>query len=166
MQFAGNKTCDKCGLEFPVREKEAAVASKKSITIKPTQHQVAETYYKRNKGRDGKKDTLLVRYRLHVSDTEDLVGGAKRWATEWICIEHEGWARSKAAQWWNARSNMQCPETIDECLLLIDDGAMAEVKEITLKRDGKWDRIVDYRIGEKPPAWEMDFDSMDDDCPF
>jgi DNA repair protein RadD len=163
VQHAALRTCISCGLEFPVRQKDPAFATKESITIKPTQHRVAETFYKLNKGKDGKSDTLMVRYRLHVDDNEKLTA-TKRWASEWICIEHDGWARGKAAQWWSRRSKFPCPDTIIEALAVIDNGGVAEVTEVTLKKDGKWDRITDYRFGALPDTFAINYDL--DDAPF
>jgi DNA repair protein RadD len=40
--------------------------------------------------------------------------------SEWICFEHTGYAREKAAAWWRARSTAPVPDTITAALAAID----------------------------------------------
>ena len=41
--------------------------------------------------------------------------------TEWVCFEHEGYQRRKAASWWRERApELEVPESVDEALLLAD----------------------------------------------
>ena len=165
VQHASRKTCINCDLEFPAAKKEPAFASKKSITVKSEEYLVASTHYKRHKGRDGKKDTLLVRYRLHEDKSADLTT-TRRWAQEWICLEHDpdNFARKKAEQWWRERSAYHTPTTIDEAIAIAENGGIADVRSITVRPDGKYDRIVGHKVGHKPPPVPIDLDL--DDAPF
>lgn len=71
--------------------------------------------------------------------------------SEWICIEHDGWARHKAYQWWTRRSSVPCPKTAAEAVALAARGALAEPTGIRVKRisDEPFPRIVGYTLGEK-----------------
>ena len=160
---ASAKTCPSCGLKFPEREKNL-VSSKASITVKATRHVVVHEDMKMWRGKetgeldkDGRKlrkpDTLLVQYKLKVDD-EELIGQRKRWAREWVCIEHKGYAREKAENWWNKRSSLPCPESIQEVLAYFDAGALAKTLEIELRPDGKFDRITKHTVGEKPSSFD------------
>ena len=104
--------------------------------------------------------------------------------SEWICLEHTGYARSKAENWWRLRSNAPIPDTIEDAVALGKSGALAETKSITVRKAcGKeeFDRIVDYSLGPIPdyrePGWDEDEDDTveyapafpgldEDDIPF
>lgn len=40
--------------------------------------------------------------------------------SEWICLEHEGYAGKKARDWWRERALEEPPETIEEAMLNVD----------------------------------------------
>ena len=45
--------------------------------------------------------------------------GWHEYKSEWVCFEHEGYPRRKAASWWRERApEMEVPESVDEALLL------------------------------------------------
>jgi DNA repair protein RadD len=58
---------------------------------------VNDVRYRRHKKR-GKPDSLKVEYYCGLSIFR-----------EWICLEHQGYARMKAEQWWAARENTSVP---------------------------------------------------------
>ena len=99
-----------------------------------------------------KPDTMLVQYRLHVDD-DAIIGKRKRWAREWICIEHKGYAREKAERWWGDRSSEKCPDTIPEALAMIDAGCLANTLQVHIRPDRKFERITKYVVGEKPQSY-------------
>lgn len=94
--------------------------------------------------------------------------GLDHWASEWICFEHTGWARRKAAQWWKERSPDPVPETAEEAVDRANAGALALAECITVRSvvGEKFDRIIGYKLGPKPepsPLWgAVDLD----DVPF
>ena len=155
---AGKNICPKCGIELPKKEK-VMLSTTKAITVETTKHTVVGIDYKLWKGKETessdpskpakkKPDTMLVQYRLSVPEDAEI-GKRKRWAREWVCIEHKGYAREKAVKWWKERSSdTEPPETIAEALALIDSGALRDTMEISIRPDGKWDRIVDHVISE------------------
>ena len=153
---AAAKTCPKCGLLFPERTKDLSSTSE-SITVKTTKHRVVTEAYKAWAGKeiekDGKTikkpDTLLVQYKLAV-DEDAEIGKKKRWAREWVCFDHTGYAKEKADKWWNQRSHAQPPSSVQEALVLIDAGALAQTIEVSIRPDGKFERITNYVIGDKP----------------
>lgn len=159
---AAAKVCPKCGLDFPERVKDLS-SSSQSITVKTTKHRVITEAYKVWAGKeiekDGKKtkkpNTLLVQYKLAV-DEEAEIGQKKRWAREWVCFDHKGYAKEKADKWWNQRSNTQPPSSVEEALILIDAGALAQTIELSIRPDGKFERITNYVVGDKPEQGEME----------
>ncbi|MEJ5260940.1 MAG: DEAD/DEAH box helicase family protein [Anaerohalosphaeraceae bacterium] len=148
---AAYATCPNCGYEFPPPERKkhdfrATTASILSGQMEDTEYEVLSTQYSRHiKRKAGPDDppTLRVEYKL----------GLGHWQSEWICLEHSGYARAKAEAWWRARSDEPVPDTVEQALALAEAGALAETKQITVRRISgqKYDRIVAYQFGPKPP---------------
>ncbi len=65
--------------------------------------------------------------------------------TEWVCIEHEGYARRKAVAWWRARApQIPVPRSVDEALILTD--RLRRPTEIAVRPAGRFTEITDYRF--------------------
>lgn len=151
---AGYAQCPACGHVFPPpeRTKHAGTASNEGILsdqITRTEHEVKEVFYAVHEKRDAPPDaprTMRVDYRL----------GFNHYVSEWVCFEHSGYAHQKAVAWWRQRSHEPIPETAQEAVELADMGALASTLEITVmhKPGDKYDRIVAYRLGQKPPRPE------------
>ncbi len=155
---AGYAACPQCGFEFPERQKakhdpNASTASVLSGEVTVAEHPVRETYYSVHVKRDAPPDhprTLRV----------DYLVGWMQYQSEWICIEHDGWARSKAESWWQQRSNVPVPHTADEAVHLAEAGALCETRSVTVRSVSgeKYDKIIGYGLGEKPhyrePGWD------------
>lgn len=68
---------------------------------------------------------------------------------EWICLEHDGYAKAKAKQWWRSRFGDPVPETVSAALsgnLFLADAIKAKTESITVKRDGKYTQIIRYNF--------------------
>ncbi|MCK4602205.1 MAG: hypothetical protein KAU28_07045, partial [Phycisphaerae bacterium] len=91
--------------------------------------------------------TLRVEYRI----------GFRTYQSEWICFEHMGWPRHKAESWWRKRSNVLVPVSAEEAVELANAGALCETRSITVRSvvGEKYDRIIDYELGEKPPPLDV-----------
>jgi len=153
---AGYAQCPACGHIFPSPERRAHDGTATSEGIlsdqaSRTEYEVEETFYAVHVKRDAPPDaprTLRVDYRI----------GFNHYVSEWVCFEHDGYARQKAVQWWRARSNEPVPDTIEQAVELADMGALAPTLAITVihKPGDKYDRIVGYKLGEKPPRPESE----------
>ena len=69
--------------------------------------------------------------------------------SEWVCLEHEGYAGKKAADWWAARSRLQV-ESIEDAVDAWQRGAVGCPLTITTKKEGRFYRIVSYSGIEIP----------------
>ena len=116
---------------------------------------VQDVRYSVHEKRDAPPDaprTMRVEYRI----------GWQRSISEWICIEHTGYARAKAESWWRRRSNVPMPDTAEEAVRLAEAGALCGTQSITVRSVAgeKYDRITGYVLGEKPayrePGWDED----------
>lgn len=173
---AAYATCPECGYEFPPPEKQhhdasASTAGILSGQIEDTDYTVYDTLYnihiKRNAG-PGDPPTLRVQYAV----------GLNQWISEWVCFEHTGYARAKAEVWWNTRSNEPLPNTVEQALKLAEAGALADTEQVTVRRitGQKYDRIIHYQHGPKPPLLDgsderddgnlPEYGFVDDEIPF
>jgi DNA repair protein RadD len=169
---AGYATCPGCGYEFPPpeRTKHEATASSEGILSDQTtrtEHEVTEAFYSVHVKRGAPPDaprTMRVDYRIAFNE----------YVSEWVCFEHEGFPRQKAVQWWARRSNEPVPASADEGVELAKAGALAPTLAITVERRAgeKFDRVVGYRLGGKPPRLDSEeqlpeyVSAQDDSVPF
>ena len=74
---------------------------------------------------------------------------------EWICFEHEGFAKRKAHQWWDARYRedllLPPPESVNESLSKVNKLLIPRSIKVVVNK--KYPEIVDYGYGEphEPP---------------
>jgi DNA repair protein RadD len=162
---AAYSLCPECGYEFPAPERQkhdtsASTAGVLSGQVEDTEYKVYDTAYHFHLKKDAGPDTpptLRVEYNI----------GFRHWQSEWICFEHTGYARAKAEGWWRARSNEPVPDTVEEALALAQAGALAETEQITVRSVSgqKYDRIINYQLGPKPPLLDGSDERDDETLP-
>jgi DNA repair protein RadD len=88
--------------------------------------------------------------------------------SEWVCFNHEGYARQKAEAWWQERSTAAIPLSVDDALICWE--SIIQPRRITVTKEGRWDRIIGYEFDEEPPEeWApclAGVDMEDDEIPF
>jgi DNA repair protein RadD len=151
----GYARCPQCGHVFPPREfrlhearaSETSVLAAKVTTTRSAVNDVLYSVHTKLGAPDGPK-SMRVDY---------LVG---RWTrkSEWVCFEHDGFARHKAEAWWRQRSPDPVPSTAQHAVDIANNGGLALTKAIVLRRvEGeKYERIIGYEIDELPealPVW-------------
>jgi DNA repair protein RadD len=71
--------------------------------------------------------------------------------SEWICFEHEGYPRLKAARWWYmfSKHSMPTPHSSAAAVDIARRGGLKTVSSITVKQEpgSKFPEIIDYEIG-------------------
>ncbi len=99
-------------------------------------------HFKRGAGPDAPR-SMRVDYRVGWHD----------YKSEWICLEHDGYARQKAVQWWKRRSHEPVPESAEEAVALALAERLAPTREITVRNvtGEDFERIVGYELGDIPP---------------
>lgn len=159
-----------CGYQFPEPESRHGTEADEDSQILSTPQAwiVEEVRYSRHDKKKGGPDdppTLRVDY---VVTPENSEGGNLEIQTvsEWVCIEHGGFARSKALRWWNARSIAPCPVDVDEAVRLGLGGALAWPRKIVTIKDGRWTRVLSADLEEKPAEWITDVMEDWDEVPF
>lgn len=126
--------CPQCGHEFPAPERSVNLVSdtKPILTVEPEWLEVAEAGYRRHE-KAGSPPSLRVEYRVGMT-----------FHREWVCFEHQGYARTKAESWWLRRAPAPVPRTVAEAIARAAD--IAVPSHIRVKRSGKYDEIVAFRF--------------------
>ena len=146
----GFSSCPQCGFVFPLPDRKqhdpkASEAGILSGQVTTTKYQVEDAYYGMHSKRGADESaprTLRVDYRIGWHD----------YKSEWVCFEHEGYARQKAIAWWRKRSDDPVPDTVDRALKIIEGGGLATTIEITVRSVAgeQFERIIDYKLGPIP----------------
>lgn len=139
------KQCTSCGYTWPCdprprdddgRQKLVSDSSEKNILKnEPRYMTVSQVAYSRHK-KNGSPDSMRVTYVGNVF-LDDPV-------SEWVCLEHSGYAGQKARSWMQQRLTdpMKCPDNVSEAL---DISSQLKVPGgILIKKEGRYDRIIRY----------------------
>jgi DNA repair protein RadD len=128
--------CPDCGYEFPreiqivSKASELPVLSSGSLTHWVDVDSVQYTTHRKA----GKPDSLKVTY-----------GCGFLKYSEWVCLEHFGFAAEKAKAWWLRRSgSMKSPVSIVEAIVRKHE--LRKPSSIQIKRNGKFDEITQYKF--------------------
>jgi DNA repair protein RadD len=159
---ASDKECPECGFRFPDEPKDRhdATADEDSTltgTPDPETWEVLScawgVHTKKNAPPDAPR-TLRVDYTCQPAGSD---GGnlAQKVVSEWICFEHQGFARTKAKLWWDGRSIHDTPNTIEEAVALLDRHVARMPSTVTTQQEGKYMRIVSVEfVDERPEEYE------------
>jgi len=131
--FLATMECPDCGYIFPSKDKHDETASTDDILSKYKKPEIIDVdyiHYSRHESRNGKQDTLKVDY------SQGLVH-----YSEWICIEHEGYAGTKARQWMSKRTDEKIA-TIDEAIEKSD--TFRKVNQIIVDFNDKYPKITGH----------------------
>ena len=80
--------------------------------------------------KDGSPDSMRVEY----------WSGLRSVAREWVCFEHQGFARAKAEAWWSRRGGGVMPRSVSAALAAADD--LPTPARVVVNESGKWPEIV------------------------
>lgn len=149
--FIGARECRDCGYIWPAPEpKHEATASTEAVmvyTAPDVWEPVQDVAYSRHV-KAGSPDSLRVDY---------LVGVEKpRVVSEWVCVEHTGFAREKALAWWRRWApHAPVPDTVTAALSAAEAGGILSPSEAVIVRDGKYHRIKKLAVAPRAPQEEL-----------
>lgn len=129
-------TCASCGFEFPSELKHGAAASGSAVLAADLigrDHPITRVEYARH-SKPGKPTSLRANY----------YAGLLQVASEWVCLEHEGYAREKATTWWARRGHAPVPSTVDEALARLEE--LIDPVRISVRQNGKYSEITRYEF--------------------
>jgi DNA repair protein RadD len=159
---AQTRVCPECGYEWPIEPRHAATASDLAILSSaedPSDYIVTlpvdEVAYSRH-AKPGKIPSLRV----------DYTCGLRRFS-EWVCLEHTGYPRNKAASWWARRDalvrwadgfHIGVPAMVEDALEQIE--RLRVPATITINTKPKYPEIIGY--GFEQPHTEQEGDDAGD----
>jgi DNA repair protein RadD len=137
--------CTACGYAFPEpepkprHEPKASDAAILSEDVMPVVYSVTDVEYfihHKKDWQEGQPRTLRVEY----------FDGIQKVASEWVCIEHDGYARNKAFAWWGARCAARFPSSAEEAESIASLELIAKPRRISVKQvpGTRFTEIVDY----------------------
>ena len=136
--------CPSCGMQMREEEaKEVRKASNAAVMLNQLATSKINTYPVTNVSyslhqKEGKPDSLRV----------DYSSGFRRIASEWVCLDHTGFARAKAEQWFithNPDGFKAIPGTTQQAMEWIDGGFTPRCPaSITVNEGGKFSEIIKY----------------------
>ena len=128
--------CPDCGYEFPAREVKIAPTAASLPVLSPKAPQwlqVSGVSYTRHDKRGG-RPSLKVTYSCGLATY-----------SEWVCFEHQGYARQKAAGWWRKRTpGLPVPLSVDEAIAQAN--RLTRPSEISVRPSGRYFEISGYRF--------------------
>ena len=94
---------------------------------------------------------------------ECMLDGNPKLIREWLCPEHEGYARTKFERWWEkavADPIRRPPNTVIGFLKAVHRGYLKRIRTIRVgrKADSKWDTVIGHEIGGKPSYGKGNYD--------
>lgn len=144
--LASIKICPSCGFEFPVTAQARDIRSASNAAVLSSQIQNTVVRY----------DVTDVRYSIHRKPGSpdclrvDYWSGVKRVASEFVCFEHQGWAKAKAQAWWKKRNvahvdwedGNDFPTKTVWAISFIESVGIDMPDAIMVNESGKWPEIV------------------------
>ena len=127
--------CPDCGYVFPAREVKIAPTAATLPVLSPKVQWllVHGVSYSRH-DKQGGQPSLKVTYSC----------GLKSYS-EWVCIEHQGYARQKATEWWRKRApGVPVPLSVDEAIAQAN--CLSRPNEISVRPSGRYFEISGYRF--------------------
>lgn len=128
--------CPDCGYVFPARAVKIAPTAATLPILSPKTPQwlqVSGVSYSRH-DKLGGLPSLKVTYSSGFTSY-----------SEWVCIEHQGYARQKAAEWWRKRApGCPVPLSVDEAIA--QTARLARPSDISVRPSGRYFEISDHRF--------------------
>jgi DNA repair protein RadD len=131
--------CPDCGYVFPSREVKIALTAATLPVLSPKMQwlPVHGVSYSRH-DKLGGQPSLKVTYSC----------GLKSYS-EWVCIEHQGYARQKAAEWWRKRApGCPVPLTVDQAIAQAT--RLARPSAISVRPSGCYVEVSGHRFDPCP----------------
>ncbi len=172
---ANTRECE-CGYMFPVNvEGTSDGSSQLTGQIPPEVWTVVSCGWGKHtkRGDNEAPPTLRIDYECRLVESECGLLTTK--ISEWVCIEHEGFARMKAIGWWQNRSVADVPDSVDQAVSLLNHGACRMSSQITTTKEGKYFRIQSCEFSDEiPDEWQEEteeesfgeFSGIGEDVPF
>jgi DNA repair protein RadD len=168
------RVCPDCHFVFSDEEpgpKHEATADHSAEILKrfpqdAREYRVSDVRWNFNRAKaEGKRDTMRVDYYVYKDEEEGNLADTMQ-ISEWVCIEHEGFALKKAKEFWADHSANMFPDSIWDALAVFNEGGTRKPVKITAKRDNGFWRVTQREFDQEIPKVELSQFYSDDDIPF
>ncbi|MDR9428950.1 MAG: DEAD/DEAH box helicase [Salibaculum sp.] len=137
--------CPDCGYEFPAREVKVAPTAATLPVLSPKAPKspqwlpVSDVSYRRHDKRGG-RPSLKVTYSCGLASY-----------SEWVCFEHQGYARQKAVEWWRKRApGVDVPHSVNRAIA--QASCLTRPSAISVRPSGRYFEITGYRFDPCPKS--------------
>ena len=152
---AATRKCGECGFEFPKPEfkhsdkaGEGSILSNEPVKVYGVRHEV----HTKIGADEWASKSMKVSYCLTpIAKRSNLGMITGDWISEWVCLEHDGYAYTKAVNWWRMHTNAPLPGSAGEAVKVADEGHLRNPVEICYKYEGKYPRITKRIFDESVP---------------
>jgi len=151
------RTCPECGFKFPCDDKPRhdSQADEDSLLTGregPQAWVVTSVSWSRHAKRNAPDAPPTLRVDYYCQPLNENLGNlTETRIQEWVCIEHVGFARTKAKSWWDAHSEEPIPDTVDEALAMLDRHVCRMPARLTTQKEGRWQRIRSVDFDDERP---------------
>jgi DNA repair protein RadD len=170
MVHAAKRECPDCGFQFPLQEgtRHGAEADMRSSLLGETTethrwfdvHKAYACVHRKKTDPDA-PPTMRVDYILADDGTD-----TKR-VSEWVCLEHVGYPKGLANQWWAKHSLAPQPYTVEDGVRLFGQGFVGIPRRVYVDLSVKFPRILQREMDELPEYSEQpEFDEWAEEAPF
>jgi DNA repair protein RadD len=168
---ASARVCPDCGFAFPVNDEPKITRTADDVPMLSKDNAqwraVDSRTFRFHEGKGDKPPSVKVTYMAGMTAIN-----------EWLCPQHQGFAKSKSDRWWLAHGGQRpFPKTVLEWLERQNE--LFTTAQIAVQPDGKYWSVKDHMPGagrgagedEAAPAWSPGLspgmaELMDDDIPF
>jgi DNA repair protein RadD len=149
--------CLECGYQFPEREFQhdskagtGAILSSQIDEPELVEKKITDVMCSVHK-KEGKPDSLKVSYQCGLE-----------FISEWICLEHSGYAGKKAIRWWQGMFQaIKLPRKIaDLSLSGVSKCLLENLKSISVIKKGKYYEIKEYHLKDFEKKRRQEFDDF------
>jgi DNA repair protein RadD len=162
--YAALQFCPTCGHQFfndTVRhDPNATDAAVLSSEIETETVDVRDTFFAKHYKRNDPEAPPTLRVDYQIGNVVTI--------SEWVCIEHDGFAQTKARLWWRKHSQEPFPDSVDEAVKLGQEGFIGSPKQLrTRTPQGKrWPEIVEQIDIQMPESSASLIADDDTEVPF
>jgi len=153
---ASCRECAECGHEFPKPEPKHGIDPAMAAIISDDEWDESVAYIEY--AAHQKAGTLPGQHPMTLRVDYYLGVGQKR-RSEWVCVEHDGYAGKKALKWWRERTTIEMPDTAEEAAEIGNGGLLREPRVLRMvqKKGSKWPEIVRYEDFEDARCTEEQY---------
>jgi DNA repair protein RadD len=143
--FAGVRECPACGYQFPPREIKHQRQAHEAPVLTPSEPWemvVDDVEVRAHRKAEDKPPVLRVIYSNGMQSH-----------SEWVCFEHQGFARNKAEMWWRRRfPGTPVPTTVEAALnhSMFMGATLADMTDrVKVKQVGRYTEVLDVKLKSK-----------------